>query len=117
MYYVSAVVAGAYILLYVLSRRQKKPFFRKGIMGIFDRISSELIVIKNKIVNKGRGSPLKNKSGKNGITGYLEQLNPGDDIPALYDEYVVKKLSLTLMVVILGTAAAAGMKYNSDRQA
>ncbi len=117
MYYVAAVVAGAYILLYVLSRRQKKPFFRKGMMGIFDRISSEIIVIKNKIVNKGRGSPLKNQSGKNGITGYLEQLNPGDDISALYDEYVVKKLSLTLMVVILGTAAAAGMRYNNDRQA
>ena len=117
MYYVAIAVTGAYLLLYVLSGRHKKPFFRKGIMGIFDRISSEIIVIKNKIANRGRGSPANNPGVKKGITGYLEQLNPGDDISALYEEYIVRKLALTLMVVFLGTLAAAGMKYNSDRQA
>ncbi len=117
MYYVAIAVAAAYIFLYVLAGRHKGTTYRKGIMGVFDRISSEIIVIKNKIPNRGRGSPIAPRDVKNGITGYLEQLNPGDNIPALYDEYVVKKLSLTLMVIFAGTVIAAGMKYSSDRQA
>lgn len=117
MYYVAAAVIITYIVLFFVSRSRDGPVYRKGIMGFFDRISSEILLIKERMAGIRRGGAKTAPKSSQAISSCLEQLNPGDNIPERYREYVIKKLSLTLAVVIAGTMLAAGIKYKGDSSA
>ncbi len=117
MYYIAGALVTACIILYFISRSRDGPMYRKGIMGVLDRISFGILLVKEKIVSRKRDGNLLDPGAPKGITSSLEQLNPGDNIPELYREYVVGKISLSLAVIIVGAVLAAGLKYKSDSSA
>ena len=117
MYYIAGAVIIACIVLFFISKSRDGPVYRKGIMGILDRISSEILLVKEKITGRKSGGHLTDSGSPKGIKSSLEQLNPGDNITEKYREYVVRKLSLSLAVIIAGTVLAAGLKYKSDSSA
>ena len=117
MYYIAGAVIIACIVLFFISKSRDGPVYRKGIMGILDRISSEILLVKEKITGRKSGGHLTDSGSPKGIKSSLEQLNPGDNITEKYREYVVRKLSLSLAVIIAGTVLAASLKYKSDSSA
>ncbi|MCR4617478.1 MAG: type II secretion system F family protein [Lachnospiraceae bacterium] len=85
---------------------------RNGLLGVFDRIAAEVLLIfenlKSKIafLNKKRNVI---HDGKTEIIRNLSYLSPGENKESMYYGYLIKKLSLSLMVVFAGGLLAAGV--------
>ena len=86
---------------------------RKGIFGFFDGISLEILYIaariNKRIIPGGRAGPARLGSNKNEVMSTLSKLSPGEKKELLYRNYLVGKISLSLLVVYVGTLLAAGM--------
>ncbi len=118
MYIVFIILCAVYLLFYIKHRSAKKAEGRKGIKGIFDGISAEMLIffagIRNRFIRyKVRDGPGKISEEKLNISSILIRLKPGEKKEILYREYVIGKLSLSLMVIFVGTALAAGMHFKS----
>ncbi|MBR6908677.1 MAG: hypothetical protein IKN35_00060, partial [Lachnospiraceae bacterium] len=63
-----------------------------------------------------RAGPINTGQKKEGIINTLTKLRPGEKTESLYREYLVGKLSLSLMVVLIGTVIATGMRFTSSNE-
>ena len=105
MYIAAIIVILLYVLLFALSKAVDYHGERKGIWKIFDSMSAALLFFLKKFGFSSRAGP--------GIYPVLEQLNPGEDAEKLYEGYLVKKLSLSLLVILAGTFLGAAVKYSA----
>ncbi len=120
MYIIFFATVLVYIVLFLYSRgiEGKK---RKGIPGIFDGIALALLRItevcrKTAVRIRKRAGPADPGRKKEGIINTLTKLRPGEKTEILYREYLVGKLSLSLMVVLIGTVIATGIRFTNSNE-
>lgn len=127
MYLIAIIITVILIVLLVLSRGLESRTKRKGIWKRLDAISLLLIYIakaikavfcgKKRRNNKNSAYKYNNRSGGNKFIKYFEQLCPGEDKDELIENYVVKKLSLSILVLLVGTVLAVAIRYSTINSA
>jgi len=115
MYVVACVIGSLFLLLFILSLKRGAPTERKGIWKILDKMSFFIMSVFGniqKFVNKHTKNQ-KYINCSSDINSYLEQLQPGSEIAKLRETYVVQKLSLSILIVILGTLVGVIVRYTT----
>ena len=109
MIIIAAICILVFAVLYIKGREIDFPGKRKGIFGIFDTAAAQSLLIietlKSRFLKKWREKTVK--SSEDEISEKLSALNPGVNKEEAYYGYVIRKLSLSIMVFLAGTIVAS----------
>ena len=112
------IVAGAVILiyagLYLAGNRIKYEGARNGIMGAFDRMSHVIHALYIKVFRR-KNSKYTERASPSTVQ-CLEMLFPGEDLGEVKDRYVIQKVSMSLIIFLIGTVMCAAVKYTGDQE-
>ena len=108
MYWVTGIIVGFYVVLFLVSKRKTKGKAPPGIMGFFNPMAVFLY-------QKAWKYKLPLVTGKQ-VKKDLTLLHPGKEIPKLQEEYYVKKISLFLMICLLGTLLSCIVSYQAKNE-
>lgn len=120
MYYVAIVVGLLMVILIAVSSKKKVPIERKGIWKTLDKMSVLIIGVYRQITERIYGIGRHKKSAGNtgmDVCVFLEQLNPGAEIKRIKEDYVIKKVSMCMLIIIIGTLLGVAVKYSSKQKA
>ncbi len=108
MFVFAAICIFAFVFLYVRGRKIDFPGKRKGILGVFDSAAAQSLLIAEKIKKGTRGKTCIYPGVISGgeVARNLSALNPGENKEEVYYSYVIRKMSLTILVFIAGCAVA-----------
>lgn len=87
-----------FIITYFLSLRLSLPENRTGIWKIFDPVAGRILLIYRSIFRRNE----KNSSASVKTRQYLCQLYPGEDERLIRDRYYIRKISVSLFVIMVG---------------
>lgn len=121
MYFIALVIGIVFLILLLMSRRMKVPLERKGIWGTLDRASAYILRFVNKKRKKNDRNVMKlsrtETRNEHALISCLEQLSPGEEIRKLRETYVIQKMSMSMLVILLGTVLGVIVRYTTYRDA
>jgi len=138
MYVIAVAIGVVFGILVLFSREMVVPAERGGIWKVLDRVSTFIlrmykrVVFKNNINDSSVTSAVKSNivasetNSMNGIDSVglrgtdigrcLEQLSPGGETKRLRESYMIQKISLTLLIILVGTLFGVTIKYTSEKE-
>lgn len=106
MYWITGIIVILYMALFLVSRRERKGKSPPGIMGVFHTMA---VFLYNSACRMNLPIVSSVQVGKD-----LKSLHPEMDGKQLLEDYYVKKISLSLLVCLVGALFGAAVTYSVE---